>query len=377
MSLNIIHITNDYNGSEVYKNLFNSIDKYGITQFVYHPTRIKNKKSNPEIQYFNNIVSKIYIRPILDIYTRVNYFAKIRRIFKSIQEEIRFDEQSIIHAHTWYSDGGVAYEIFKKFGTPYIITIRSTDLVIFFKYLIHLRTYGINILKNASKIVFLTPAYKSRLYSFSCLKRLVPYIESKCIVIPNGIDNIWINNAKKRKTINLETLELLYIGRFIKRKNIINLLKATEILNMNGIKCHLALVGDGIEKNRIVNYILGKKEFSYYGKINDFNKLLELYSKSDIFTMPSSFETFGLAYIEALSQGVPVIFLKDEGISGLYGNEIGEELKSYHTNDIVKGIYSIYKNYNDYNFSPSYIASRHNWDFIAEKYISIYRENLK
>ena len=42
-----------------------------------------------------------------------------------------------------------------------------------------------------------------------------------------------------------------------------------------------------------------------------------------VFAMPSIFETFGLVYLEALSQNLPVVYTKGQGIDGMFDNTVG------------------------------------------------------
>ena len=50
------------------------------------------------------------------------------------------------------------------------------------------------------------------------------------------------------------------------------------------------------------------------------SELLGIYRSSSIFIMPSTGETFGLVYIEALSQSLPVIYTKGDGVYGFLEN---------------------------------------------------------
>ncbi len=58
-------------------------------------------------------------------------------------------------------------------------------------------------------------------------------------------------------------------------------------------------------KNLRIN--LKSKEYAW---VYDDNKLAELYQASDIFLMPSNYESFGMMAIEAMSSGVPVLSIK-------------------------------------------------------------------
>ena len=151
----VLHISNDYTGSKVYKNLVSELDKLCLQQFVYTPIRDENKNGENDIE-FKTIGSKIIYSQILNYHLdRIFYRRKIKKILNDIESKIDFSEIDIIHAHTWYSDGGVAYLLHKKYNIPYIITIRNTDLNLFQKYLIHERGFEMNILKNAMNIVLI------------------------------------------------------------------------------------------------------------------------------------------------------------------------------------------------------------------------------
>ena len=42
----------------------------------------------------------------------------------------------------------------EKYGIPYIVAVRNTDVNIFFKQMIHLRKLGVQILKKQKKLFF-------------------------------------------------------------------------------------------------------------------------------------------------------------------------------------------------------------------------------
>lgn len=71
--------------------------------------------------------------------------------------------------------------------------------------------------------------------------------------------------------------------------------------------CRLELVGDGPERPRIEAEVraLGLEgEVSFRGEMDD---LTNLYGSSDVFLLPSESESFGLAALEAMACGVPVV----------------------------------------------------------------------
>lgn len=373
-STKVLHLANDYCGSTVYKNLVKRLDDADVCQIVYTAVRSPSLVGKNKIE-FNCQESKILYRPILSTYTRINYRSKINRIILDLEKIIDFEPEMTIHAHTWFSDGGVAYELKQKYDVPYIVTIRSTDVNFFFKYMLHLRKYGLRILKNAKKIIFISPSLKYKFYENSFLSKRRNYFDSKSIIVPNGVDAFWIKNIADNKVKTNSPLKILYIGTFIKRKNVLRLIEATKLLKEDNILFHLTLVGGGGKHHlRILNLIEGDNRFTFKGEVRDKLNLSMLMREHDIFAMPSYNETFGLVYIEALSQGLPILYTEKEGIYGLYSHVIGEAVNSKNVNSIAGGIRNIVLHRDKYSFKPEEIVGNHDWTHIAEMYLKIYSQ---
>lgn len=127
----VLHITNDYSGSTVYKNLVKELDYLNIEQTIYNPIRDASRIGRNKID-FENSQSQVIYSHILSKYTdRIFYQKKIKKIVRDIEAKIDLTKIKFIHAHTWYSDGGVAYELHKKYKIPYIVAVRNTDLNLF------------------------------------------------------------------------------------------------------------------------------------------------------------------------------------------------------------------------------------------------------
>lgn len=366
----ILHLANDFSGSTVYKNLVAALDHFEVTQTVYTAIRSKELigKNNIELKQPE---SKIIYSPILNSHTdRIFYKQKIKKILNDLDSKIDAKAISCIHAHTWFSDGGVAYELHKRYNIPYIIAIRNTDLNLFWK-LPHLKKYGLEILKNASRVILISKTYKDRVLNEP---KIEPLVSSKLALIPNGIDDFWIQNREERKESIANIPKLLFVGKFSKGKNVMRLIEAVENINNEGIPCELNLIGGGGRAEATIReYIRDKKNITFHGKVLKKERLKEFYLRSDIYTMPSKAETFGLVYLEALSQGIPVVFTKNEGIDGLYRSNIGEAVDCNNVQSIADGIKKIILNYKGYDFSSKEIINNHDWKEIAIEYIQIYK----
>jgi glycosyltransferase involved in cell wall biosynthesis len=94
--------------------------------------------------------------------------------------------------------------------------------------------------------------------------------------------------------------------------------------------------------------------------------------------MPSVRETFGLVYIEALSQGLPIIYSKGEAVDGYFDEAtVGKKVNPESVSDIARAIASVRENYTAYIQGCTQEADKFSWKRIAERYISIYDEVAK
>lgn len=142
----------------------------------------------------------------------------------------------------------------------------------------------------------------------------------KCVYIPNMINYI------PEKTASLKEKNFVSIGRLSKEKGFVDLIEViNEFREKNpDTKFHLDLIGDGSEKNKIIDRIYTYKLNDYvkvhgFLKREDINKILE---KSSVYLMTSYTESFGIVLIEAMSFGIPcVAFTSAEGANDLITND--------------------------------------------------------
>lgn len=365
----ILHITNDYSGSTVYKNLVKALDDLEVPQIVYNPIREANRIGKNQIS-FRNPNCKIIYAHILNKLDRVLYKKKINKIVKDIEAKVDLSKITFIHAHTWYSDGGVAYLLAKKHNIPFINAVRSTDLNVFYKYLIHQRSFGKKILQSSQQVVLINNA------SNAIMHQIDRTIDNKLKIIPNGVDSFWIENHQSKIKKSTNTLKLLYVGTFIKRKNLDKLIEAVINLSTK-ISVSLTVVGNGNNpfaeqvKKQIKN---NASLIDYKGLITNKEELLKIYRDHHAFVLPSKSETFGLVYIEALTQGLPIVFVKEEGVDGIYEEAIGEKLSEPSVQEIENKILLLNKENEKYTIPTAKIVENHNWNLIAKKYKEIYQK---
>lgn len=176
--------------------------------------------------------------------------------------------------------------------------------------------------------------------SLEVQKRIQKYYRrSSTVVYPP------IRQPKKKPNLSLPKEYYLCFSRLAKQKNI-NL----AILACNELKKKLVVVGDGAEKSYLKS--IAGENVSFLGRVSD-ESLEKVFSKAKAMIYPSVQEDFGMAPVEALAHGVPIIgsysggvkeFLQ-EGKNGFFFQEI-----------TVEGIKSALKRFEKSQIKPSYCA---------------------
>jgi glycosyltransferase involved in cell wall biosynthesis len=364
--MKVLHICPDYFLTQLYENLFSALETIGVKNEVF---TLLFKNVSHSARRANNIS---VLEKNFTIFDRLIYFKKQKIIFKKICEQYSIREFNIIHAHTLFSSGYPAYLLHNKFDVPYIVTIRNTDVNVFFKYMFHLRSLGREIIKNAQNIIFLSPAYRDFVINKYIPGRNRQNTFEKSLVIPNGIDKYFIENKLVfKKKITKDQIKLIYVGEINSNKNIETTIKACKLLLDKGYLIKYTIVGKILEKK--YKKIISKHSFIDYHFNCPKEEVLLFLRDSDILIMPSVFESFGLVYAEAMSQGLPVIYSKGQGFDGQFNNGVvGYAVNSYDYNEISDKILAVYSDYQKFSKRCIAFVAKFNWTSIANEYKQLY-----
>ncbi len=133
---------------------------------------------------------------------------------------------------------------------------------------------------------------------------------------PRGVDCALFDPAKRDMAlrrgmgISDDTTLLLYTGRLSNEKNLHILAEAYRRIARPGL--HLALVGDGPARGEMERDLAGLP-VTFTGYL-DGDALAAMFASSDLFTFPSTTETFGQVVQEAMASGLPVVACNAEGV---------------------------------------------------------------
>lgn len=366
--MRILHICNDFCGSKVHANLYKELDRLAVRQTVF--TCYRGSFPDGTNRFDASCTDFIY-RRALKLIHRFLFHSKIKLVYRELINSVNPYKYDLIHAVTLFSDGAVAYKLYKEFGIPYVISVRNTDINEFLAVAPHTWPLGMNVLRNARKIIFISKAPKEKFCKHFLIKQILPEIQERFLVQPNGIDSYWLERIYKGKP-NLNH-NIIYVGRLDHNKNVLRLIRAVLELRKECEDIRLHIVGGDGGKELKIKCLAdeNKDAITYHGKIYDKDRLCELYHQCSLFAMPSIHETFGLVYLEALSQNLAVLYTKNQGIDGLFDARVGESVNALSVRSIKEGLNKLLVNRSSYS-SDSVDFSLFNWPQIAMKYKSMY-----
>ncbi len=367
--MNIVHISNDFLYQKLYPNLVEEFANQNIEQRIYIQCR-----DSSEIDAFKTSKASVFASHIYRFWMKFFYGFRIKVIAKDFLERNIVDAKSIIFSHFLITDGGVALEVKKQKGTKYIVAVRNSDINHYLKMRPWLKEKAKEIVLNAEKIIFLSPTYKSRLKEILSCQQTSMYIEQNSALIGNGISDNWL--ADIELSTPEKELKLLYFGEYSQNKNVDSIIAALNVLNERGVSSRLTLIGEyGNACDEILKMVSQNDKASSLPKISDEKALIREVDKHDIFIMPSKTETFGVAYIEAMARGIPVVYSKGQGIDGYFEkNTVGCAVEATDSDAIAQSVELISKNYLEFSKNATIASKKFSWSSIVKSYINIIRK---
>ncbi|GMQ78721.1 MAG: hypothetical protein BMS9Abin02_1254 [Anaerolineae bacterium] len=154
--------------------------------------------------------------------------------------------------------------------------------------------------------------------------------------IPNGIQ---VANSCIKKAQN-PTRAFVYLGRLTRQKGLLYLLKAFNRVKRAGYRCSLHIIGDGPDRNFLEDVVRELELVDYvtfHGHIDN-DQIAGALGRYDIMVMPSLYEGFCTAVIEAMNVGLPVIVTRSGGPEYFVDDVIGRVCDSGSVNKLAESM---------------------------------------
>lgn len=299
--------------------------------------------------------------------------SKLVDMVKLFKIDVLHVHYAIPHAYAGY----MAKQMLKEQGIelPMITTLHGTDITLVGNHPNYKTAVSFSI-NHSDMVTSVSESLKQSTYDLFDINK-------KIHVIPNFIEVREVDQKNiecKRGAMALPNeLIITHISNFRKVKRVEDVVRIFDGIQKQ-IPSKLMLVGDGPDKEKAERLAL---ELGIYDKIIFFgnsNEIDRILAHSDLFLLPSQTESFGLAALEAMAMGVPVISsnagglpeVNVPGVSG-YLSQVGD------VEDMVSNSLKILKDpkvLQEFKKGAKEIAVRFKIDNVLPLYEDLYRKAI-
>ncbi len=373
----ILHITCDFRDAirqdktAAVSRLINETSQFSHT--VLSLNRTMNPFKHQSRHSSNGVHSLYYFGLPFGICLRASLQLAARRILRYIeQNDLGAD---VIHCHKLTFEGVIGRALSQKLRVPYVLSFRGdTD----FKLLRFKPTYaGLYrvVLRESMAVFFIAP------WSMRKLTKMWPdVLPERKVLLPNIVDHAKPENSDQLVTPN--HLVTVFHLKDYRRKNLKRLFLAVDLLNTEGTGVTLDVIGGGSTSTiSTIEKMIAALQFSQnirlLGHLSNREVSARLPSYAGL-VLPSSRETFGMVYLEALQAGIPFLHSENAGVDGYFddlGVSVSVDPKSAQS--IANGILQLLNDQSQMRYSIKQLHESGGFDqFNTENIVRTYSETL-
>lgn len=287
-------------------------------------------------------VLEVKLKPILPGFRPWTLHKLSKYTLKILTNEYQ-SEYDIIHSHAIFDAGIVSKYLSDKMELPWIHTEHATQLIYNYNSLsLAEKTIANGVMKSANRFLFVSTFFKDEVQKMYGLLNYPSHFVLGNMLAPEFTIGRF-QMKKKYTAISIQSMTE------VKQPQL--LLLAWKDFYSKHPESNLLFIGKGPLEIEIQNYakelgIFSSITFSTYAS----RKLIKTHLNESMFYISSSAkETFGLSVAEALSQGLPVVCIKNGGSEGFINSKNGI-LTENSAEALAQGIELLFKEYDSFNF---------------------------
>jgi len=172
-------------------------------------------------------------------------------------------------------------------------------------------------------------------------------------------------------------MKVLFVGRLESGKGVSELVTA---ISRSKIPIELEIVGDGDKRQdyeQLAKDKLAGKEYTFRGNI-DHSEIHTVYQEADVFSLPSHHESFGIAIMEAMASGLPVIAPAIDAVQRYASdNQNALLINPGNVGELVEALSDLYMSAGlrqKLGGAARQTGKAHNWDRQAKRMLALYRD---
>lgn len=344
-----------------------------------------------EMNGFSSL-AKGYTRPMLDVeidgglptfrYFYTNLIPKLDKLITTgwvkrgeylfNQYVAKYGMPDIIHAHSIFKAGFLAEFLSEKYKLPFVLTEHSSAFarnLITSKQIQRSKT----IINSAKAIIAVSGEFKTLLDSI--------YFTNKWEYIPNIVNEEFFNKAEKNINYHHnDKTTFLTVCALLDKKKVDILIRAFFELQKKCSDVQLKIGGDGPEMSNLCALVKELKLqhlVTFLGKLSR-EQVKDEMLRSDIFVLPSEYETFGVVVIEALASGKPVVATKCGGPESIISDAVGRLVAVNNPILMSQAMEEVYQKLDSYNSDSirNYCYEKFSESAVTSKIINRYTDIL-
>jgi glycosyltransferase involved in cell wall biosynthesis len=266
-------------------------------------------------------------------------FSEVKRYAMEARKIAEKEEFDIIHAHDWLSfEAGIAAK--EVSGKPLVVQLHSTE---------YDRCGGQNLNQAVYDIERRGMELADRVVGVSNLtKRIIEehygIPSSKVFAIHNRINADEYNQPVDERIFQLKMdgkKIVLYAGRITLQKGPEYFLDAARKVLEYESNVLFVMAGSGDMEYKMINLAaqMGISDKVLFTGFLRGEELRSIFKLADVFVMPSVSEPFGIAALESIIHGTPVIISKQSGVSEIVQNAL--KVDFWDTDEMANKILSV------------------------------------
>lgn len=214
-------------------------------------------------------------------------------------------------------------------------------------------------------------------------------LKDRIFVNQCGVDNVTFTPVRKDPRFRTKLIErlglavnsrlLLFAGRISPEKNIKLLVEMMRVLKAAGQTDYRLLIagsGPSLKNLRAEADLKVPDMVKFLGHITDKNELADIYANVDAFVHTNPNEPFGIAPLEALASGIPLVAPNSGGVLS-YANETNAWLSRANAASFALTVRDVFADENKRQIRAKQgveTASRYSWESSTDALFAIYDE---
>lgn len=289
----------------------------------------------------------------------------LKKLYKKILE--KHEQPDVIHAH-FIGIGYTAVKVFENHKMPLVLTEHSSEMNqnSISPYMLKLGHYTyprVNTLITVSDHL---------------AKNLKEKFDVNPMIIPNIVDlENFHYKYKEKKSL---CFNFVSTGNLVTNKRMGYLIDAFYKAFGSNKEVYLYIFGEGPEEislKALINKYKMENQIIMMGQV-DRKLIAKQMELSHCFVLASRSETFGVAYIEAMAMGLPVIATKCGGPESFINSKNGVLVSLYDIDDLISAMVYMYNNVENYDndFIAKQTQSQYSSNTIARSLTELYTNIL-